>query len=60
MLRIKNLTRDVLHVGVRHPDNKLDSVQVMPRTKGVELRDGLIVDPRWLQQNPDVLKVSEV
>ena len=51
-----NLTRMTQQVKVRHADNTLDTVQIMSQRR-VYLREGMTVDTRWLQSNPNVVKV---
>lgn len=52
-----NLTNFTQHVGVIHEDGRNDSVQIMPRRR-VELRTGMIVDPRWIGLNPTALRIQ--
>lgn len=54
---IINLMRETQQVDVRHADGKLDRVQVVARPGRVELRDGMQVDARWLQKNPNALNI---
>jgi len=54
-----NLTRTTQQVDVRHSDGKLDSVQIMARSRAT-LRDGMDVDPRWMQKHPNTVTVKEV
>jgi hypothetical protein len=59
MKKVINLTRVTQQVDVRHADGKLDRVQIMPRGR-TTLREGMVVDPRWEQKNPNVIKSEEV
>jgi hypothetical protein len=52
------MTRESLQIDVRHSDGKLDRVQIMGRSS-VELREGMQVDTRWLQKNPNKLNVIQ-
>ncbi len=54
--KLINLTRLTQQVSVRHADQKLDCIQLVPQGR-TRLRDGMTVDPRWLQTNPTVLKI---
>lgn len=51
-----NLTRVTQHPAVRHPDNKVDYIQIVGQGR-TELREGLVIDPRWLQKNPKALRI---
>ncbi len=56
---IINLTRLTQQVEVRHPDQTLDVVRIVPRGR-VTTREGMTIDSRWLQKNPGVVKTSTV
>lgn len=55
-MKIVNLTRLTQQIDVRHADQRLDRVQLMPRRK-LDLGPGLTVDRRWLEQNPQVIEI---
>ena len=50
-----NVTRLTQHIEVRHADQKLDVVQLVPQGR-THMREGMTIDPRWLQKNPGVVK----
>lgn len=52
-----NLTTLTQHVGVLHASGAQDVVQILPRQR-VELRTGMVVDPRWVGLNPKALKIK--
>jgi hypothetical protein len=43
-------------VDVRHADGKLDGIRISPRSK-VDLRENMVVDERWQQLNPGIVKI---
>lgn len=51
-----NLTRITQDVPVRHLDNTKDYIQIAPQGR-VQLRDGLTIDTRWLQTNPNTVNI---
>lgn len=55
-VQVINLTKLTQHVGVLHANGDPDAVQVVAKQK-VFLRDGMIVNPRWLGLNPNVIQV---
>lgn len=55
-MKVINLTVLSQQVHVRHADGKLDGISIMPRGR-VDLRAGMVVDPRWLELNPGVLRI---
>lgn len=55
-MKVINLSMLSQQVHVRHPDGKLDGISLMPRGR-VDLRAGMVVDSRWLELNPGVLRI---
>ena len=57
-MKVINLTRVTQFPDVRHKDGKLDTIRIAPRGR-VDLRDGMTVDIRWRELNPDTVQIHE-
>lgn len=55
-MKVINLTRVTQFPDVRHKDGKLDTIRIAPRGR-VDLREGMVVDTRWMELNPDTVRI---
>lgn len=57
MAVIRNIGRIALPVGIILKDGTKAFTRVMPRNKGVKLKDGAILDPHWMALHGKDIKV---
>ena len=55
-MKVINMTRFTQQVAVRLPSGALDGVRISPQGR-ITLREGMQVDTRWLELNPNCLKL---
>lgn len=55
-MKVINKTRLTQFVDVRHKSGEKDTVRIAPRGR-VDLREGMGVDVRWQQLNPNVIEI---